>query len=70
MPALVSDRDGIRFTFASHRYPLESYARALEDSGLAIEALREPPLPGAKVHRRTRIPLFLMLRARKLEGNG
>jgi hypothetical protein len=63
---LVSDRDGIRFRFASRRYPLESYSRALEDAGLAIEALREPPLPGVDAHRRTRIPLFLLWRAVKL----
>ena len=63
---LVSDRDGIRFRFACRRYPLESYARALEDAGLVIEALREPPLPGATQHRRTRIPLFLLWRATKL----
>jgi len=65
---LVSDRDGIRFTFASHRYPLESYSRALEDAGLVIEALREPPLPGAGEHRRTRVPLFLLWRAAKRGG--
>ena len=63
---LVSERNGIRFVFASHRYPLEAYSRALEDAGLAIEALREPPLPlGAGEHRRTRIPLFLLWRAAK-----
>lgn len=65
---LVSDRDGIRFTFASHRYPLESYSRALEDAGLVIEALREPPLPAAGEHRRTRLPLFLLWRAAKRDG--
>lgn len=65
---LVSERNGIRFGFASHRYPLEAYSRALEDAGLAIEALREPPLPGAGAHRRTRIPLFLLWRAAKRES--
>jgi hypothetical protein len=66
---LVSERNGIRFAFASHRYPLEAYSRALEDAGLAIEALREPPLPpGAGAHRRTRIPLFLLWRAAKRES--
>ena len=67
---LVSDRDGIRFTFTSRRYPLEAYARALEEAGLAIETLREPPFPGCESHRRTRIPLFLLWRARKLEEDG
>ena len=52
----------------SRRFPLESYARALERAGLAIEALREPPLPGVDRHRRTRIPVFLLWRAvRRLE---
>ena len=61
----LSDRDGIRFRFASRRYPLEAYSRALEDAGLALEALREPPLPGPDGDRRTRIPLFLLWRAVK-----
>ena len=66
---LVSERNGIRFAFASHRYPLEAYSRALEDAGLVIEALREPPLPpGGAAHRRTRIPLFLLWRAAKRES--
>jgi SAM-dependent methyltransferase len=63
---IASDRDGIAFRFACRRFPLESYSRALERAGLAIEALREPPLPGAEVHRRTRIPLFLLWRAVRL----
>lgn len=62
---LVSDRDGIVFHFVSRRFPLESYARALEGAGLAIEAVREPPLPGVHRHRRTRMPLFLLWRAVK-----
>jgi SAM-dependent methyltransferase len=61
----VSERNGIVFQFASRRFPLESYARALERAGLAIEALREPPLPGFDRHRRTRMPLFLHWRAVK-----
>ena len=67
---LVSDREGIVFRFASRRFPLESYSRALESGGLALEALREPPLPGADSHRRTRVPLFLLWRAVKLAGRG
>ena len=51
----------------SRRFPLESYARALEGAGLAIEALREPPLPGVDRHRRMRMPLFLLWRTVKLE---
>ncbi len=61
----AGDRDGIRFRFASRRYPLEAYSRALEDAGLALEALREPPLPGPDGDRRTRSPLFLLWRAVK-----
>jgi len=64
---LVSERKGIVFHFVSRRFPLESYARALEGAGLAIEALREPPLPGVDRHRRTRMPLFLLWRTVKLE---
>ena len=67
---LVSDRNGIVFHFVSRRFPLESYSRALESAGLAIEALREPPLPGAESHRRARVPLFLLWRAVKLAGRG
>jgi SAM-dependent methyltransferase len=67
---LVSDRNGIVFHFVSRRYPLESYAQALESAGLAIEALREPPFPGVAGHRRSRMPLFLLWRAVKLSGGG
>ncbi len=56
------------FEFASRRYPLEAYSRALQDAALAIEALREPPLPDADGYRRARIPLFLLRRATTLEG--
>lgn len=62
---LVSDRNGITFHFVSRRFPLESYARALESAGLAIEAMREPPPPDVERHRRTRVPLFLLWRAVK-----
>jgi SAM-dependent methyltransferase len=66
------ERDGQRLTFHSQRYSLEQYARALEDAGLVIEALREPPVPTAEVERDPgeerwrRMPCFLMLRAAKL----
>jgi hypothetical protein len=66
-----SDRDGIRMTFHDRRIPLSTYARALEDAGLRIEALREPE-PGEEVRddarlaaRLRRIPLFLHVRAVK-----
>lgn len=62
------ERDGVVFTFRSRRFTLESYARALADAGLLIEALREPEPPAAAQRRapfQTRIPLFLMWRAVK-----
>jgi SAM-dependent methyltransferase len=68
---MVADRGGIRLTFHSEHRPLESYTRALEASGLLIEAIREvkPPdhLAGRDpaARRWQRIPLFLHLRAIK-----
>ena len=67
---LVSDRDGIRFAFRSRRYPLESYARALEGAGLLIESLREPMVTGPgrtgqPPDRWDRLPMFLHFRAVK-----
>ncbi len=68
---MVADRGGIRLTFHSEHRPLESYTRALEASGLLIEAIREvkPPdhLAGRDpaARRWQRIPLFLHLRATK-----
>jgi SAM-dependent methyltransferase len=53
-------RDGLEMTFHGFGYPLEAYARALEDAGLRIEALREPPGEGPRWRR---LPMFLMLRA-------
>ena len=64
---MLSDRDGIAFRYASRRYPLEAYARALEESGLLLETIREPARPGGEPHRRARIPLFLLWRALKAE---
>jgi hypothetical protein len=48
--------------FESEHRPIESYTRALEQSGFAIEALREigDPDPDDKW---SRMPLFLDLRA-------
>lgn len=69
---MVADRGGIRLTFHSEHRPLESYARALEASGLLIEAIREvkpPEDPAGRdpaARRWQRIPLFLHLRAIKL----
>jgi SAM-dependent methyltransferase len=56
------ERNGLSMRFESEHRPIESYTRALEDAGFAIEALREvgEPDPGAKWYR---MPLFLDLRA-------
>ncbi|MDX6513645.1 MAG: hypothetical protein QOE36_3149, partial [Gaiellaceae bacterium] len=61
------ERDGLAFTFEGWQQPLEAYARALEDAGFLIEALREPvPDPTLftrpSVARWTRVPMFLYLR--------
>ena len=65
------ERDGLTMTFTGWRYSLEEYARALEDAGLLIQRLREPPAPAAAVAARPglerwqRLPNFLHLRAVK-----
>jgi SAM-dependent methyltransferase len=59
---IAAERDGLAFTFASRRYPLEAYTRALEDAGLLLEAIREP---AAASGRWCRVPQFLHLRAVK-----
>jgi SAM-dependent methyltransferase len=66
-------RDGLTMTFHSCHRPLERYASALEANGLVIEAVREPSIPDAGVSephdlRWCRVPLFLHLRARRLQG--
>ncbi len=66
------ERDGLQMHFTGWRYPLEDYARALENAGLLIERIREPPAPPTAVATRagyerwTRLPNFLHLRAVKL----
>jgi hypothetical protein len=64
-------RQGIEMTFHTEHRPIKSYARALEDAGLVIEAIREP-MPNLEMaahqpseERWRRIPNLLMLRARK-----
>ena len=57
------ERDGLDFTFDGWCYPLEAYARALEDAGLLIEAIREPADRAGG--RWGRVPMFLMWRALK-----
>jgi hypothetical protein len=68
---MVADRGGIRLTFHSEHRPLESYTRALEASGLLIEAIREVRPPDHRAghdpaaRRWQRIPLFLHVLAIK-----
>jgi SAM-dependent methyltransferase len=56
------ERDGLTMRFESEHRSIESYSRALEHAGFAVEALREvaEPDPGDKW---SKIPLFLDLRA-------
>jgi SAM-dependent methyltransferase len=64
----VEERNGLRMHFAGWSRPLETYAAALEDAGLAITALREPVpdvAPGYEhLDRGTRLPFFLWLKVR------
>jgi SAM-dependent methyltransferase len=59
---IAAERDGLAFAFASRRYPLEAYTRALEDAGLLLEAIREPADASGRWRR---VPQFLHLRAVK-----
>ena len=64
------ERDGLSMTFHSQHRPIQSYFLALEETGLLVEALREPRLPDHAVdsersRRWQRVPLFLHLRARR-----
>ncbi|HVM17096.1 MAG TPA: methyltransferase domain-containing protein [Gaiellaceae bacterium] len=66
----VVERDGIPMAFSGVDRPLSAYARALEDAGLVIEALREPVRGDAfvasypRAAKWRRIPIFLHLRCR------
>jgi SAM-dependent methyltransferase len=53
---LTVKRDEQEMRFHGWTYPLEDYARAFEEAGFLIEALREPPDPGRP------IPNFLFIR--------
>lgn len=66
----AEERNGLQMHFAGWSQPLEAYASALEDAGLAITSLREP-LPDHVdgqdyLTQWTRVPLFLWLKARPL----
>jgi SAM-dependent methyltransferase len=64
------ERNGLTMTFTSRHHPMEAYFLALEQAGLLVEALREPPMPehgfvSDVSPRWQRIPLFLHVRALK-----
>jgi SAM-dependent methyltransferase len=65
-------RNDLTMTFRGWVYALEDYARALEDAGFLIEALREPAATDAEVardpaeRRWQRVPNFLLARALKV----
>jgi SAM-dependent methyltransferase len=64
------ERDGLSMTFHSRHRPIEGYFQALEQAGLLVEALREPPIPDHGLSSEAsrcwqRVPLFLHIRARK-----
>jgi SAM-dependent methyltransferase len=67
----VWERYGAQMRFLGWCYPLEGYARPLEEAGFLLEAMREPLVPAERLtthphaERRRRIPNFLMLRALK-----
>jgi SAM-dependent methyltransferase len=66
----VEERGGLRMHFAGWSQPLEAYAAALEDAGLAITSIREP-IPDHSEDQEhlkqwTRVPMFLWLKARPL----
>lgn len=56
------ERDGLAMTFHSEHRSVESYSRALERSGLVIEAIREVTQDDS-ADRWHRIPLFLHIKA-------
>lgn len=66
----TEERNGLVMPFAGWSQPLEAYALALEQAGLAITGLREPVpdlrLGGERYRPWTRIPCFLWLKARPL----
>lgn len=68
------ERSGLQITFHGRCYPLQDYARALEEAGFLIERLREPPVRPQDVaahpswKRGQRVPTFLHLRCRKAQG--
>ena len=66
----VVERDGIRMEFVGVDRLLSAYARALEDAGFLLEAVREPvpdddfALEYPRAAKWQRVPIFLHLRCR------
>ncbi len=67
------ERDGLEITFRSWLYPLSAYAQALEKSGFVIDRIDEPIPDSEAISQRPtlarwlRVPMFLFIRASKLE---
>lgn len=65
------EQEGVSITFHSLTHSLEEYARALEEAGFCIEAIREPRPPTRAIAERPayrrwlRMPMFLHVRARR-----
>jgi len=67
----TEERDGLTMRFAGPAYPLQDYARALQEAGFMIELIREPAMirpEKPQDARWERIPMFLFLRAVKKDG--
>jgi SAM-dependent methyltransferase len=61
------ERDGIQMRFESEHRPLAAYFDALQQAGLLVETLREPPVPDSAIQAPPnrcwqRLPLFLHIR--------
>lgn len=67
-----AEREGLEMHFTGWAYPLEAYFKAMENAGLAVEALREPGVDDSTIvkdpseERWRRIPNFLMWRSVKI----
>jgi ubiquinone/menaquinone biosynthesis C-methylase UbiE len=61
------ERGGLSMIFHSYHHSLASYLAQFEETGLLVEAVREPPAPRGRLRtdRWTRVPLFLHVRALK-----
>jgi SAM-dependent methyltransferase len=68
--AFEEERDGLHMRWTGQRHSLEHYSLALEAAGLLLEAVREPRPDRADgpFEQWTRVPMFLMFRARHVTG--